>query len=798
MRSLLLIAFCLLFQSLQSQSLSVTPGNQPPYDANSFIDNFFTGAGIEVLNVQFAGNPGAVGFFSDGMNAVGLERGLILTTGVAATMSTQFGAEETGVDFSSTDNNSSVNSPELNNIATAALNDVVYYKITFRPSSDSIRFRYVFASEEYPEYACSSFNDVFGFFLSGPRPGDPQPYNDFNIALIPGTNLPVAINNIHPANPAFTCGPFNETLYNNNNMSSVQPTYDGFTDPFTAEASVVPCETYEMILAVGDVSDGIYDTGVFLEGNSFGGAIEVSASFGPAENVIPENATGDTITISFTNIPPALLPLTVTIGGDAVNGVDYETIDGSYTISASDTILNLLFQPIADTLTEGLETLLLDISGPGCTAQQFSLFISDPDSSMLQGDDPAVYALVNGTAHLEVLPTAFTAADFTFSNETDQIIDPVNTLIASEIDVTVPFDRLSDLKTIKSVCFDIEHGWVGDIDVFLLSPDGRFVELTSDNADNGDNYTGTCFSPDATNLISFPGPFAPPSAAPFTGLFKAEGTWEDMINAPVTGTWTLGVKDDSNGFIGTLLGWRISFSGAQIGSFKYLWNTGDTTSAIDVTVPGTYTVKVSNAVSHFERTFIVTDECPYSQLAPQVCAGGQFELNGVTFDTEHPDGTVSFDLAGSDCDSTVFVQLEFLPSANDSVFTQIQSGDTLFLGGQAFTAAGDYVIHLTSANGCDSLIYLQLELTTGTQMPGEASLNIRPNPARDLVLLSWDKELTVTTIRLFDRFGKLVLEQQVAAYSQSGRLDIGHLPADTYLMTLQTPGGVVVRKLMKG
>lgn len=798
MRSFLLFAFCLFIQSVQSQVLSVTSGNQPPYDATSFINNFFTGAGIQVLDVEFGGTPGAVGFFSDGINAIGLERGILLTTGSAATTLQNEGADGIGSEFASTNNPGNVVSIPLMNIATAALHDVVYYKITFQPTSDSIRFRYVFASEEYLEYVCSNFNDIFGFFLTGPRPGNPQPYSDFNIALVPGTNLPVAINNVHPGNIDNNCGPLNEVFFNDNNSSLVQPVYDGFTVPFTAEASVVPCETYEMVLAVGDVADGVFDTGVFLEGNSFGGAIEVTASFGPSDNVIPENATGDTVSITFSNLPPALLPLTVTIGGDAENGVDYETIETAYTISTSDSTLNLLFQPIADTLTEGLETLLIEVTGPGCTAYQFTLFLSDPDSSMLQGNDPIVSALVNGTAHLEVMPTAFSGMDFTFSNETDYTIQPANTLISSEIDITMPFASIGDLGTIESVCFDIEHGWADDVDVFLIAPDGRFVELTTDNGGNGDNYTGTCFSPDATDPINFPGPFAPASAAPFTGLFKAEGQWSDLTNAPITGTWALGVTDDNVGVTGALLGWRIVFSGARVGSFHYLWNTGDTTASIDVTEPGIYLVKVSNAVSHFEQKFVVTEECPHSQLVPQVCADGQFELNGVTFDAEHPTGTVTFDLPGAECDSTVFVQLAFLPVSSDTVFAQIQSGDMLSMGGQTFAIAGDYVLNLTNTNGCDSLVYLHLDVTTGTYLPGEESLNIRPNPAKELVSISWGKELQVNTIRLYDRFGKLVLEQNVAAYSQLERLEIGHFPADTYMMVLQTADGVVVRKLVKG
>jgi hypothetical protein len=62
--------------------------------------------------------------------------------------------------------------------------------------ADTLKFRYAFGSEEYMEFANSSFNDVFGFFISGPNPSGGS-YTNQNIALIPGTATPVTINNVN-------------------------------------------------------------------------------------------------------------------------------------------------------------------------------------------------------------------------------------------------------------------------------------------------------------------------------------------------------------------------------------------------------------------------------------------------------------------------------------------------------------------------------------------------------------------------------------------------------------------------
>jgi len=121
-------------------------------------------------------------------------------------------------------------------------------------------FNYVFGSDEYNEYANSSVNDTFGFFLDGT-----------NIALIPGTSTPVSINTVNGGNPLGT-GAVNPGYYNNNDPSdqgSFPFEYDGFTTIFTAQAVGLTSGTHHIKLAIADGGDHIYDSGVFLQSNSF-------------------------------------------------------------------------------------------------------------------------------------------------------------------------------------------------------------------------------------------------------------------------------------------------------------------------------------------------------------------------------------------------------------------------------------------------------------------------------------------------------------------------------------------------
>ena len=75
--------------------------------------------------------------------------------------------------------------------ASAVQRDLCYLQFDFIPEGDSAYIDYAFASEDYPEYACSQYVDAFGIFVSPPS-------GTFsNYAKVPGTNIDVSINSIN-------------------------------------------------------------------------------------------------------------------------------------------------------------------------------------------------------------------------------------------------------------------------------------------------------------------------------------------------------------------------------------------------------------------------------------------------------------------------------------------------------------------------------------------------------------------------------------------------------------------------
>ena len=133
----------------------------------------------------------------------------------------------------------------------------------FVPISNKLSFRFIMASEEYgnDSWECT-YSDVFGFFLTD------QNGVTTNLAVLPDTDIPIAITNIHPENSV--CDAANPQYFHSYTPDG-EPhiEYNGRTRAFTAEADVNIGETYHIKLAVADALDSILDSAVFLEAGSF-------------------------------------------------------------------------------------------------------------------------------------------------------------------------------------------------------------------------------------------------------------------------------------------------------------------------------------------------------------------------------------------------------------------------------------------------------------------------------------------------------------------------------------------------
>ena len=390
-----------------SQGMTVVGSN----NANTLVQTL-GGSGVVLSNatINCGASPAGSTNYGAGLfdvtitpNVLGIDSGIVLTSGVAAsTLAGVNGANVlTGTATGSFNGTGNGTDPDLAMLVGATANqiyDKCILEFDFVTIGDSVEFDYVFGSTEYQSFTCTGFNDVFGFFISGPGIVGPYSNNSKNIALVPGsTTCPVAISTIYCPNMAGCCqttgycfgntpgcGAFNAA--NNTcsyfvcNTGGTLVRYQGFTTVLTAKSAVIPCSTYHMKLAVADKGDQTYDTGVFLKASSFSSQpidLQVETGLGAANPYIIEGCDTAHLKVVrklFGSQP--VLPDTVQllITGTATNSVDYNTFPATFTFTGaggmtatapSDTVQYLDLWAFNDGIAEGTENIKIYVLS-GC------------------------------------------------------------------------------------------------------------------------------------------------------------------------------------------------------------------------------------------------------------------------------------------------------------------------------------------------------------------------------------------------------------------------------------------------
>ena len=271
--------------------------------AEQLVKKLVNGQGVIVGNITVNGPHQGYGMFTNGIPYIGIDSGLIMCTGsVYNAIGENDLPYKTGYFTDPKIKKKPKGDKDLNRICHGITGDVEVIEFDFIPMNNKILFNYVFGSEEYPEYVGSKYNDVFAFIVNGEK------VKRLNIAIIQGINLPVSINTLNDdinsfyyvdnnyftkvdlkkklpqqgkhlkpkkpnqkptgkTKPTFKISKSKKKKLDQDLVNNMQ--YDGFTTVMTAECYVVPYKKYHMKIAIGDVGDYAYDSGVFLEDGSF-------------------------------------------------------------------------------------------------------------------------------------------------------------------------------------------------------------------------------------------------------------------------------------------------------------------------------------------------------------------------------------------------------------------------------------------------------------------------------------------------------------------------------------------------
>ena len=405
--------------------------NAAPYNTvNYLVQNVLLGSGVTVSNITYTGDANAIGFFNNGlttMPSISLDSGIIIGSG---NITNALGPNTSA---SQGNDNGMPSDPDLAMIvAPNGIFNAAILEFDFVPMADTVKFDFVFASEEYPEYTCCSVNDVFGFFISGSGISGPYSNNSANIALIPSTAVPIQINTVNGPCQAVSycdattpcCGSFPQYYVDNSGWTN-PPTnpgpnaiqYDGFTTVLTAISPVVCGQTYHIKIAISDVGDGIFDSGVFLKGGSFStsGNITVSStvSYANLNDSTLYEGCGQACIVIDRGQGNIANPDTVVLGfsGTVLNGIDITLLpDTIFFLPGQDSVV-ICINGISDTLIEGSEILnmiAILLGNSGCSSgdtASLALYINDHtplsmaasgDTSICFGNSVTIFANASG------------------------------------------------------------------------------------------------------------------------------------------------------------------------------------------------------------------------------------------------------------------------------------------------------------------------------------------------------------------------------------------------------------------
>lgn len=278
-------------------------------NVDDWVKKNFSGQGVIIGNIKHRGYPLSILSFTSSANILQVPKGLILSSGNSFNVAGYNNSHNQSSTFGD------ISVPDLDKdlalLIKEKLFDICSIEFDFVPMDNSIQFSYQFGSDEYPEYVDSPYNDIFAFIVSDES-------SSRNIALIPGTNVPVSINTVNhktnkdhfidnnlykqiiikrqdPVKSTYRgtfagrvlraiASIFGSSDYIGGDRVVIAPDpellktmdanlfrnlrYDGITKKLVAQTYVTPYKKYHLKIVIADVSDNIYDSGVFIEDRS--------------------------------------------------------------------------------------------------------------------------------------------------------------------------------------------------------------------------------------------------------------------------------------------------------------------------------------------------------------------------------------------------------------------------------------------------------------------------------------------------------------------------------------------------
>ncbi|MCB5199326.1 Hint domain-containing protein [Loktanella sp. TSTF-M6] len=257
------------------------------------------GDGVIVVGASYSGSSYSSATYSGGDSTspgvVPGDTGVILSTGRASDFTNSQGWGNWSGDPNLSTNTSTNSGGQNGNADFEAISgqrtfDASFLTVNFIPTGNVMSIKFVFASDEYPEYASSIYNDVVGVWVNG-------------------THIPLSV-----TQSAASVTEINDTeninLYKDNTGDQYNTEMDGFTVSMTLTIPVNTGQVNTIKLGIADASDSNYDSNLLIAGDSIQTTViaiqdDVTIAPGGTQNVDllanDLNATGGVLSVTHIN-----------------------------------------------------------------------------------------------------------------------------------------------------------------------------------------------------------------------------------------------------------------------------------------------------------------------------------------------------------------------------------------------------------------------------------------------------------------------------------------------------------------
>lgn len=745
----ILFVLCLLIvEDAYSQNVSI----DDTYTAQQLVENvLINNPCAAVTNVTVSGNTfnGAqqsYGYFANGGGTFPFANGVILCTARAQRAA---GPNTSLIDEGQTAWLGDLDLQQALNITNTF--NATALEFDFTPQNSNFRFNYIFASEEYQGTAPCRYSDGFAFLLK--EVGSSAPYQ--NLALIPGTTTPVLVTSVHPAISG-SCAAANPSFFGGYNGSTAPINFNGQTVVMTAQATVVPGNTYHIKLVIADHENIRYDSAIFLGGGSF----NIGVDLGPDRLIASNNPVceGSPITLNasqagtnlyqwFLNGNPLASETNATLSiSNSVSGTYSVSITAASGSCASTGSCVVEFVPKPVLLPSTLLACDDDLDGMAVfNLSKLNALVTNNNNSygqvlyfesLTNAQQFAVnLAIPNSTTYLSVPKTIYAAVQTNFG-------------CVTAVAISLGFSTASVPQNLSYASCDLDgtlDGFFGftlaNIDTLLLNglPAGLAVSYYSTLADAqaGQNALPALF----TNTI-----------------VDAQNIFAKITNGPdCFGISSIDLKvnrnqpanfTDSTLYLCPLQ--SIDLSVNPVFS-SYAWTTGANTPLISISQANTYTITVTDANGcEARKSFMVLDSSAPSITAVQI---EQFQATGSDIQiTVTGSGLYEYSLNGTDFQ-------------NSATFTNV--------------SPNAYVLTVRDTHGCgkDTEPIYVLDYPRFFTPNGDGF--------NDLWQIKNLEFVSKAQMRIFDRMGKLLQEQTEASAGWDGTFLGNPLPADDYWFSIQ-------------